>query len=266
MTHVADFTKPDLIALSDKLLKNGERAVPWVAFATPLDAASFDWEGPGDARWRVFLPLSEMGPSASIVNAAVFVDPSRRAIEFRTDGSDETQRKSLWNRALVEQLLSPLLREASISIIDSAPQLAEQEPKKYLSLFPVSSSSSEAPTCLADVVRASFASDLWLLKLYDLWKEPFDLWLGPSGSQIQIERVPERLARYKAAFRVLSTDARRFVAWNVADALSERLSESEGVEVKKIGADVADHVLIAADAPQAKDLEYLLKLLGDSRT
>src|SRR5258705_4490107 len=116
-----------------------------------------------------------MGPSASIVNAADFVDQSRRAIEFRTDGTDETQRKSLWNRALIEQLFSPLLRDASISIINSAPQLAEQEPKKYLSLFPVSTSPGEAPTCLADVVRASFASDLWLLKLYDLWKRPFDL-------------------------------------------------------------------------------------------
>ena len=61
--------------------------------------------------WRVFLPLDEEGPSACILNAAVFVDPSRRAVEFRTDGSDETLRKSQWNRALVEQLLcAPLER------------------------------------------------------------------------------------------------------------------------------------------------------------
>ena len=125
-------------------------------------------------------------------------------------------------------------------------------------------SPGEAATCLADVVRASFGSDLWLLKLYDLWKEPFDLLLGRGGSQVQLERVPERLARYKEAFRVLSTDSRRFIAWNLADALSERLAEGEGVEVTKIGADVADHVLTADHAPEARDLEYLLRSLGES--
>ena len=90
VTHVADFTNRELGTLAEKLRKNDERAVPWVAIAVPLDARSFDWEGTGNASWRVFLPLVEKGPSACILNAAVFVDPSRRAVEFRTDGSDET--------------------------------------------------------------------------------------------------------------------------------------------------------------------------------
>jgi len=42
--HVADFTEPGLRELAEKLSKNEERAVPWVAIAVPLDAPSFDWE------------------------------------------------------------------------------------------------------------------------------------------------------------------------------------------------------------------------------
>ena len=140
ITHVADFTEPALAKLAEKLRKNDERAVPWVAIAIPLDGSSFDWEGAGNASWRVFLPLAEEGPSTCILNAAVFVDPSRRAVEFRTDGSDETLRKSQWNRTLVERLLAPLLREACTTVMDNAPELIEQEPKKYLSLFPTADS------------------------------------------------------------------------------------------------------------------------------
>ena len=120
----------------------------------------------------------------------VFVDPSRRAVEFRTDGSDETLRKSQWNRTLVEQLLVPLLREVSTEVIANAPQLIEQEPKRYLSLFPATGSAGGAAACLADVVRASFCDDLWVLKLYDIWKEPFDVWVGLGGSELELEKVP----------------------------------------------------------------------------
>ena len=261
--HVADFTQPDLAKLVEKLRKNDERAVPWVAIATPLDASSFDWEGVENARWRVFLPLAEEGPSTCILNAAVFVDPSRRSAEFRTEGSDETLRKSQWNRTLVEQLLVPLLREASATVIDNAPQLIEQEPKKYLSLFPTAGSGVEAAACLADVVRASFCRDLWLLKLYDVWKEPFDVWVGPGGSELQLEKVPEWLVRYKAAFQVLTNESRRFVAWNVGDAVGERLGDDGTVEVRRTGADVADRVLLAEQLIQPRDLLPLLKLLGE---
>ena len=136
VTHVADFTERDLSELAERLRRNIERAVPWVAIAIPLDASSFDWEGAENARWRVFLPLVEEGPSACILNAATFVDPSRRSVEFRTDGSDETLRKSTWNRTLVRRLLVPLLRDASTMVMDTAPLLLEQDPKKYLSLLP----------------------------------------------------------------------------------------------------------------------------------
>ena len=263
VTHVADFTKPKLDALAEKLHKNDERAVPWVAIAAPLDARSFDWEGTGNARWRVFLPLVEEGPSACILNAAVFVDPSRRAVEFRTDGSDETLRKSQWNLTLVEQLLAPLLRDVSTEVIVNAPQLIEQEPKKYLSLFPAAGSAGGAAACLADVVRASFCNDLWLLKLYDIWKEPFDVWVGPDGSELELEKVPEWLGRYKAAFQSLTTESRRFIAWNVGDAVGERLGESGNVRVRKAGKDVADCVLLAEQPPQPRDVLPLLKLLGE---
>ena len=263
VTHVADFTKPELDALAEKLRKNDERAVPWVAIAAPLDARSFDWEGTGNARWRVFLPLVEEGPSACILNAAVFVDPSRRAVEFRTDGSDETLRKSQWNRTLVEQLLTPLLRDVSTEVIVNAPQLIEQDPKQYLSLFPAAGSAGGAAACLADVVRASFCNDLWLLKLYDIWKKPFDVWVGPGGSELALEKVPEWLGRYKAAFQSLTTESRRFIAWNVGDAVGERLGESGNVPVRKTGKDVADCVLLADQPPQPRDVLPLLKLLGE---
>ena len=263
VTHVSDFTKPELGALAEKLRKNDERAVPWVAIAAPLDARSFDWEGAGNARWRVFLPLVEEGPSTCILNAAVFVDPSRRAVEFRIDGSDETLRKSQWNRTLVEQLLTPLLRDASMVVIVNAPQLIEQEPKKYLSLFPAAGSAGGAAACLADVVRASFCNNLWLLKLYDIWKDPFDVWVGPGGSELELEKVPEWLGRHKAAFQSLTTENRRFIAWNVGDAVGERLGEGGNVAVKKTGEDVADCVLLADQPPQPRDVLPLLKLLGE---
>ena len=263
VTHVSDFTDPELGALAERLRKNEERAVPWVAIAAPLDARSFDWEGAGNARWRVFLPLVEKGPSTCILNAAFFVDPSRKAVEFRTDGSDETLRKSQWNRTLVEQLLTPLLRDASMVVIVNAPLLIEQEPKKYLSLFPAAGSAPGAAACLADVVCASFCNKLWLLKLYDIWKEPFDVWVGPGGSELKLEKVPEWLGRHKAAFQSLTTESRRFVAWNVGDAVAERLGEGGNVEVKKTSEDVADCVLLADQPPQPRDVLPLLKLLAE---
>jgi hypothetical protein len=261
VTHVADFTQLDLNAAAQKLRANGERAVPWVALAAPMDAPSFDWEGAGNARWRVFLPLSEEGPSTCILNAAVFVDPSRRSVEFRTDGSDETLRKSYWNRTLVEKLLVPLLRNASMTVMENSPQLIEQEPKKYLSLFPTSQPPDRQSTSLADVVKASFTNDLWLLQIYDIWKDPFVIEVGPGSCKLNIEKVPEWLGRYKSGFKSLSSDERKFVAWNVGDAVYERLGTDGNVEVKKTGFDVADCVLSSDDAPRPRDLEALLKLL-----
>ena len=232
VTHAAGFEHQDLRSFAEKLRKNGERAVPWVATAVPLDARSFDWEGTRNAGWRVFLPLVEEGPCACILNAALFVDPSRRAAEFRTDGSDETLRKSQWNRMLVEQCLVPRLREASAQAIDHARDLVEQDPKKYLSLFPKAEEVSHEPTCLSDIVRRQFQKDLWLLKLYDLWGSPFDVGVGPGGQELQIEKVPEWLSRYKSAFAHLTTDDRKFVARKVGDALEECLGNQANVDVR----------------------------------
>ena len=75
--------------------------------------------------------------------------------------------------------------------------------------------------------------------------------------------MPEWLVRYKAAFQVLTNESRRFVAWNVGDAVGERLGEDGTVKVRRTGADVADHVLLAEQLIQPKDLLPLLKLLGE---
>ena len=80
---------------------------------------------------------------------------------------------------------------------------------------------------------------------------------------MQLEKVPEWLGRHNAAFQSLTTESRRFVAWNVGDAVKERLGEGGNVEVKKIGADVADHVLLAERPPPPRDVQPLLKLLGE---
>ena len=184
-------------------------------------------------------------------------------MEFRTDGSDETLRKSDWNRTLIQQLLVPLLRNASMTVMDNSPQLIEQDPKKYLSLFPSSQPHGRQSACLADVVKASFANDLWLLQLYDVWKDPFVIGVGPGSTKLNIEKVPEWLGRYKSAFRDLSADERRFVAWNVGDAVYERLGLDGNVEVTKTSPDVPDRILLSIDVPSPKDLKALLKLLGD---
>src|SRR5262249_22547457 len=153
VTHSSSFKHRALSQLAERLERNGERSVPWVSIAVPINSTSFDWEGTGNARWRVFLPLAEEGPCTSILNAALFVDPSRRAAEFRTEGSDETLRKSEWNQTLVEECLVPLLREASTRVIDHAAELVVREPKKYLSLFPTAGNVSPIAESLADIVR-----------------------------------------------------------------------------------------------------------------
>jgi hypothetical protein len=260
VTHQAGFRHNGLRSLAERLKRNDERAVPWVSIAVPLDAKSFEWEGRANARWRVFLPLLEEGPCGCVLNAAVFVDPSRRAVEFRTEGSDETQRKSEWNRTLVEDALVPLLTEMSAKVIEAAPQLVELEPKRYLSLFPTAGDDEPAKS-LADVVRASFGRSLWLLKLYDVWQEPFEVGMGPDAPGLTIEKVPEWLLRYKSPVRDLTTESRRFVAWNVGDALEERLEASEKVRVTRVAADVADCILRSDSEPRSADLERLLKLL-----
>ena len=61
VTHLADFSQPELGTLAEKLRKNGERAVPWVAIAAPLDARSFDWEGCQERKVEGLLTLGRGG-------------------------------------------------------------------------------------------------------------------------------------------------------------------------------------------------------------
>ena len=187
----------------------------------------------------------------------------RRAAEFRTEGSDETLRKSEWNHTLVEECLVPLLREASTRVIDHAAELVAQEPKKYLSLFPTAGNGSPRAECLADIVRGAFCKDLWVLKLYDLWENPFDVWVGPGGQKLELEMVPDWLSRYGSSFDDLTTESRRFVAWRVGDALRDRLNEDGNIDVRKASPDVADRVLLSNEPPKPADLTRLLNLLGE---
>ena len=163
---------------------------------------------------------------------------------------------------LVEQCLVPRLREASAQVIDHARDLVEQEPKKYLSLFPTTANDSREPACLSDVVRDEFHKGLWLLKLYDLWGDPFDIGVGLDGQEMQLEKVPEWLSRYGSAFEHLTTESRKFVVWKVGDALRDCLGDRANVDVRTPGSDVADHVLLSGEAPKSADLTRLLKLLG----
>ena len=242
--------------------------MPWIAIAVPLDAPSFDWEGAENARWRVFLPLGEEGPSACILNAAAFVDPSRRAVEFRTDGSDETLRKSQWNGTLVERLLVPLLRDASTMVLDNAPQLIEQEPKKYLSLLPYRPKVRRPGPIVSHrrctrrlLGRTSGSLNSTTSGRYRSFFE-----VGPGQRHIAA-RESAGVARTVQGelSETLTTDARRFVAWTVGGAVDERLGYGGNVAVKKTGADVPDRVLLAGQSPRAEDLQRLLKLLGEEQ-
>jgi hypothetical protein len=263
VTHSTDFKDQALTKLAEKLQKNGEKGMPWVSIAVPTDSLSFNWEGAGNARWRVFLPLIEEGPCTCILNAGLFVNPSRRAAEFQTEGSDETSRKTDWNRMLVEHCLVPLLRDASAQVIHHAPDLVMQEPKKYLSLFPTAWNSSSKATCLADIVRSAFSRDLWLLKLFDLWKRPFDVLIGPDGPPLQMESIRDWLSLYSSAYEELTTESRRFLDWRIADALRERLGKEGNVDIREPSPDVADRVLLSQLAPKSTDLKRLLSLLGE---
>ena len=54
VTHAAGFEHQDLRSFAEKLRKNGERAVPWVAIAVPLDATKLRL-GRHSERWMAGL-------------------------------------------------------------------------------------------------------------------------------------------------------------------------------------------------------------------
>ena len=112
--HVAPFTNPEIIECREKLRKNRERAIPWAAIAIPKNLDSLQFVSAAPA-WRVFLPVIEPGPCSCILHAALFVGPSRQRIEFRTDESDEAQRKTSWNQLLVKHALVPLCETRTLT-------------------------------------------------------------------------------------------------------------------------------------------------------
>ena len=187
--HTARFDVAELVELRDRLRKNDERAVPWAALAVPLDLDACRMDGGGPAAWRVFLPLLEEGPSSCVFNASLFIGPSRQRIEFRLNRSDEGRRRTEWNQTLVETALIPLLRDLSADLPELARRLLEDHPREYLSLFPrIDNEMDDRPaSSLTAFVRQRFSRGVWLLRLPDVWGDPFDLLIGNENSTLALE-------------------------------------------------------------------------------
>src|ERR1041384_898058 len=270
--HAARFDNRQLSELRKHLHRNRERAIPWVSLAIPETPSSLRFEGDRNPYWRVFLPLGEEGPCGCILNAHLFVGPSRQRVEFRAseasdeDGpDDEGLRKTSWNKALVDEALIPLLSDASAEMLELIPQFVEEHPRDYLSLLPRTWKKTEPPKSISDYVQQQFGTSIRILNVYDLWKEPLELLLGQSNDILHLEMIPEALAEYRALFKRLQTDERRFVSVSLGRALREYLSDEDPVNLKwDVSADVAREILKAETAPNPKDIVALLKALDRS--
>jgi len=260
--HVARFDDEYLTQLRERLRRNEEKATPWAALAVPLDIEACRLAGGEAAKWRVFLPLLDDGPCGCILNGAFFVGPSRQRVEYRLDKSDAQRRKTEWNQRLVERALIPLLHDVSLELPELAHDLLKGYPKDYLNLFPIAAKGTAEPNDLTEFARRCFSSDAWALRLRDIWNEPFDLLVGDGGVETVVELVPEWLSAYAERFRELSSDRRRFVRYSLGEALSARVGGSRGIAVRwQISSDVAGKVLRHTQAPNAQDVEKLLKLI-----
>jgi len=260
--HTARFDDTDLLRLRERLRQNDERAVPWAAVAVPLDREACRLDGEGPANWRVFLPLLEEGPSSCIFNASLFIGPSRQRVEFRLNESDEGRRRTDWNQVLVGHALIPLLQDLSTELPDLAARLLADHPREYLSLFPrVPDDAGKQPTSgLTAFVRQEFSKGLWLLRLPDLWGDPFDILVGDDSNTLALEMIPDWLGEYASRFRELSTPQRRFVRFALGDAVAARVGRHGALSIgRAVAADVALHVLRHADPPRNADLLPLLK-------
>lgn len=265
--HAARFDSQELCELRKHLHRNGERAIPWVSLAIPENPASLDFEGNKNPAWRVFLPLLEQGPCGCVLNAHLFVGPSRQGTEFRTGESsdDEALRKTSWNKVLVDQALIPLLSDASDEMLRLIPEFVEKYPREYLSLLPRVPKKSVPPDSLAEYLQQQFEASDRLLRLYDLWKEPVELLFDKSGDLMQLEMIPEWLAEYRSLFKHLKTEKRSFVTFSLGKALREHLSEDGSIKLRwDVAPDVVREILTAESAPKSKDLEALLSALDPS--
>ncbi len=259
--HVARYDEAQLTNLREKLQLNGERAVPWAAVAVPLDVHGCRIDGGETARWRVFLPLLQEGPSACLIHGAFFVGKNRHRTDFRTDGSDEGKRKTEWNKRLFEYAVLPLLQNISADLPDLAPELLDKNPKDYLSLFPLATKRNREETDLTEFARRCFSAGPWELHLKDIWGEPMDLLVGGDGEQTIVEMIPEGLLAYRERFRELSL-GRRFVSRVLGEALSARVGPEKGIAFRwQASVDVALKILRHEESPKPQDLEKLLKIV-----
>jgi len=265
--HVARFDDAELHEHRAILAENDKKAIPWVSLAVPLDAESlrFERQEAHDREspvWRTFLPLGEAGPCHVVASGAFFIGPSRRRVEFRTDTRNaEALQRTGWNRLLVQRALVPLFRDTARDLLKLVPELAAESPSDYLSLYPEKPANIDVS--VADVFRRAFAAE-GTISLLDVFGQRLEIKLGPSGEPMEIERVPEYLAKYARLFQDLSTPKRRFISEATARALMPRLGESPVVFAKGKATDAVRSVLRvtnSARGPDADDLQKLLEAL-----
>ena len=60
-------------------------------------------------------------------------------------------------------------------------------------------------------------------------------WGGTGRPTMRLEKVREWLSRYSSAFEHLTTESRKFVKWNVGDALGQCLRDRANVGVRDPG-------------------------------
>jgi len=241
-----------------KLLELSDRAVPWVSIAVPLDRESSQIDGKDGTRWRVFLPLLEVGPSICLFSGAFFVGPSRQRMEFRFD---EGILKTEWNKALVKHGLIDLFCNITLDLPTIASDLLEADPKCYLSLFPLKPSGDSSLT-LTDYFKECFSKVPWVLCIKDIWGETLQVMAGDHSALMMLNMIPEWLTLYKGCYKDLTNAGRRFVAYTLGDALRERLLEGSSIVViREVPLDVAESVLKAPVPPKAEALNKALDIL-----
>jgi hypothetical protein len=239
--HVAPFANPEIVECRERLRKNKERAIPWAAIAVPKDLDSLRFVSVPPP-WRVFLPVNEQGPCSCVLHAALFVGPSRQRIEYRTDESDEAQRKTRWNQLLVEHALVPLLRNTDLNRL--IPVFLSNHPKEVLGLIPETQENAKDQN-LGEYVKRVFHRGPWVLTLKDIWNVDFSLLVNDSDTATDLEMIPEWFATYRDRYAVFSTAHRKFVNWKLGDVLRDRLTTAMGVTVRRYQEDVVRSVLAA---------------------
>lgn len=237
-----------------RFLEASDRAVPWVSVAVPLDTESTRMDGSRKAKWRVFLPLLESGPSSCIFSGAFFVGPSRQKMEYRLD---EGVQRTEWNKALIEYGLVKLFSDITLELPSTANDLLDKDPKAYLSLFPEKFTGSD-PHNLTDYFNSCFSRRDWVLSLRDIWNEGFDLLVG-DNNPISLNLVPEWLMPYRDYFRGANAGT-KFITTSLGNALRDRLADTSRIN-REITPEVAEIVLKAAKPPKTDDLKKLLDVV-----